>query len=33
MRLLGYRLSGGGDYLIRIRYVGVGEFERILKMP
>jgi hypothetical protein len=33
MRLLGYRLSGGGDYLIRIRYVGVGEFERILKIP
>jgi hypothetical protein len=33
VRMLGYRLVGGGDYLIRIRYVGVGEFERILKIP
>jgi hypothetical protein len=33
MRLLGYRLGGGGDYVIRIKYVGAGEFERVLKIP
>lgn len=33
MQLLGYRLSGGGNYVIRIKYVGVGEFERVLKIP
>jgi hypothetical protein len=33
VRMLGYRLVGGGDYLIRIKYVGAGEFERVLKIP
>jgi hypothetical protein len=33
MRLLGYRLAGRGDYVVRIKYVGAGEFERVLKIP
>jgi hypothetical protein len=33
MRLVGYRLSGGGDYVIRIKYLGAGEFDRVLKIP
>jgi len=33
MRLLGYRFSGAGDYVIRINYLGAGEFERVLKIP
>jgi hypothetical protein len=33
MRMLGYRLSGAGDYVIRIKYVDAGEFERVLKIP
>jgi hypothetical protein len=33
VRMLGYRFGGGGDYVIRIKYVGAGEFERVLKIP
>jgi hypothetical protein len=33
IRLLGYRFVGGGSYVIRIKYVGSGEFERVLKIP
>jgi hypothetical protein len=33
IRLVGYRLSGGGDYVLRIKYVGSGGFERVLKIP
>jgi hypothetical protein len=33
LRVLGYRLSGAGDYVIRINYFGAGEFERVLKIP
>jgi hypothetical protein len=33
MQMLGYRLGGAGNYVIRIKYVGAGEFERVLKIP
>ena len=33
MQLLGYRLGGGGDYVVRIKYLGGGEFERVLRIP
>jgi hypothetical protein len=33
MRMLGYRLGGGGDYVVRIKYVDAGEFERVLNIP
>jgi hypothetical protein len=33
MQMLGYRLGGGGNYVIRFKYMGAGEFERVLTIP
>jgi hypothetical protein len=31
--LLGFRLGGGGNYVLRVSYAGFGEFERTLTIP
>jgi hypothetical protein len=33
LHFLGFRLTGGGSYVLRISYIGHGEFERTLTIP